>query len=113
MDGLQINMEADYKGVPSLRAALQFMGCDGQCGGTAHRLQQAQASLLSQQRVHAELTQAYCPGKGIAWWWSPEKEKIRIDKNNNQKMERNTIQQWEKEDKKTERCWQRIRGNRQ
>ena len=68
MDGLQINMEADYKGVSSFRAALQLMGCDGQCGGTAHRLQQAQASLLSQQSVHAELTQAHCPREGITWW---------------------------------------------
>lgn len=31
VDGLQINMEADYKGVPSFRAALQLMGCDSQC----------------------------------------------------------------------------------
>lgn len=38
VDGLQINMEADYKGVPSFRAALQLMGSDGQCGGTAHRV---------------------------------------------------------------------------
>lgn len=68
VDGLQINMEADYKGVPSFRAALQLMGCDGKCGGTAHRLQQTQAFLLSQQCVHAELSQAYCPRKGIAWW---------------------------------------------
>lgn len=68
VDGLQINMEADYKGVPSFRAALQLMGCDGQCGGTAHRLQKAQASLLSQQCVHTELTQANCPWEGITWW---------------------------------------------
>lgn len=39
VDRLQINMQADYKRVPSFRAALQLMGCDGQCGGTAHRLQ--------------------------------------------------------------------------
>ncbi len=68
MDGLQINVEADYKGVSSFRTALQLMGCDGQRGGTTHRLQQAQASLLSQQRVDAELTQAYGPREGITWW---------------------------------------------
>ena len=67
MNGLQINVEADYKGVPPFRAALQLMGRDSQRGGTAHRLQQAQAPLLSQQRVHAELTQAHRPRKGIAW----------------------------------------------
>lgn len=75
MDGLQINMEADYKGVPSFRAALQLMGCDGQCGGTAHRLQKAQASLLSQQCVHTELTQANRPWEGITWW---EKREERL-----------------------------------
>lgn len=66
MNGLQINMEADYKGVASFRAALLLMRCDGQCGGTAHRFQQAQAPLLSQQSVQAELTQTYRPRKGIA-----------------------------------------------
>lgn len=66
MNGLQINMEADYKGVPSFRAALLLMRCDGQRGGAAHRFQQAQAPLLPQQRVEAELTQANCPRKGIA-----------------------------------------------
>lgn len=75
VDGLQINMEADYKGVPSFRAALQLMGCDGQCGGTAHRLQKAQASLLSQQCVHTELTQANRPWEGITWW---EKREERL-----------------------------------
>lgn len=68
MDGLQINVEADYKGVPSFRTALQLMGCDGQCGRTAHRLQQAEAPLLAQQSVHTELSQAYCPWEGITWW---------------------------------------------
>lgn len=66
MNGLQINMEADYKGVPCFRAALLLMGCDGQRGGAAHRFQQAQAPLLSQQCVQAELAQTYRPRKGIA-----------------------------------------------
>lgn len=65
MNGLQINMEADYERVPSLGAALRLMGCDGQRGGAAHWLQQAQAPLLPQQRVHAKLTQAYRPWEGI------------------------------------------------
>lgn len=55
------------------------MGCDGQRGGTAHRLQQAQASLLSKQRVHTELTQAYCPWECIAWW-REGKTRIRTKK---------------------------------
>lgn len=66
MNGLQINVEADYKGVPCFRATLLLMGCDSQRGGAAHRLQQAQAHLLSQQSVQAELTQTYGPRKGIA-----------------------------------------------
>lgn len=66
MNGLQINMKADYKGVPSFRAALLLMGCDGQRGGAAHRFQQTQAPLLSQQCVQAELTQTNRPRKGIA-----------------------------------------------
>lgn len=67
MDRLQINMETDYKGVSSLRAALKLRR-DSQCGGAAHRLQQAQALLLSQQGVHTELTQADGPREGITWW---------------------------------------------
>lgn len=67
VDGLQINMETDDKGVSSLRAALQLMGCDGQCGGTAHGLQQTEASLLAQQSVHTELTQAHSPRESITW----------------------------------------------
>lgn len=67
VDGLQINVQAHYKGVPAFGAALQLMGCDGQGGGAAHGLQQAQAALLAQQRVHAELAQAHRPREGVAW----------------------------------------------
>lgn len=64
MDRLQVNMEADYKGGPFLRAALQFRR-DGQSGSTSHGLQQAEALLLSQQGVYAELTQADGPWEGV------------------------------------------------
>lgn len=68
VDGLQINMEAHYKGVSAFRTALKLMGGDGQGGGAAHWLQQAQALLLAQQSVHTELAQAHRPGEGITWW---------------------------------------------
>lgn len=68
VDGLQINVETHYKGVPPFRVSLLLMGCDCQGGGAAHGLHQAQASLLAQQGVHTELAQAHRPREGITWW---------------------------------------------
>lgn len=65
-DGLEVDMKAHDEGVPALGAAVQFVRGDGQRGGAAHRLQQAQAALLPQQGVHAELTQADGPREGVA-----------------------------------------------
>lgn len=73
VDGLQINVEAHHKGVPPLGVGLQLVGCDCQRGGAAHGLHQAQAPLLAQQGVHAELAQAHRPGKGITWWWKTQR----------------------------------------
>lgn len=67
VDGLQINVETHYKGVPPFGVSLQLMGGDCQGGGAAHRLHQAQTPLLAQQGVHTELAQAHCPGEGITW----------------------------------------------
>lgn len=68
VDGLQINVEAHYKGVSPFGVGLQLMGCDCQGGGAAHRLHQAQASLLAQQGVHTEMAQAHRPREGVTWW---------------------------------------------
>lgn len=45
---------------------LQLVGGDGQRGGAAHGLQQAEGALLTQQGVHAELAQAHRPRERIA-----------------------------------------------
>lgn len=68
VDGLQINVETHYKGVPPFGVSLQLMGCDCQRGGAAHGLHQAQAPLLAQQGVHTEVAQAHRPREGITWW---------------------------------------------
>lgn len=68
VDGLQINVETHYKGVPPFGVGLQLMGCDCQRGGAAHGLHQAQAPLLAQQGVHTEVAQAHRPREGITWW---------------------------------------------
>lgn len=75
VDGLQIDVEADYERVASFSAALKLMGCDGQRWSAAHRFQQTQALLLAQQRVDAELTQADCPREGITWGQTRQRDR--------------------------------------
>ena len=66
LDGLQVHVETHHEGLASL-AGLRPVGGDGQRGGAAHGLQEAEAVLLGQQGVHTKLAQADGPGEGITW----------------------------------------------